>query len=233
MGLDGVELVMEVEDRFAVELPDDEVSRIRTVADLAAIVIARLPRGQNVCPTARMFYVIRRLLVADAGVRRNDVRPDSPLDKLIPSNRPRIWRQLRRQESKLPKLEVSERVDATLRGLAVLFIIAAVGAFAVVWYYYDVLLALLAPIGLLVLYAWCRNYVEFRFGSRWPQGVVNVGDLARVIAPFDATHGSPGQRLLVQMRVVEEVRRLTAEQLGLPLDKVKPESDFVKDLKID
>ncbi len=45
MGLDGVELVMAVEDRFGVKLPDSECSHVRTVADLAALVIAKLPRA--------------------------------------------------------------------------------------------------------------------------------------------------------------------------------------------
>ena len=39
-----------------------------------------------------------------------------------------------------------------------------------------------------------------------------------------------GQRLLWQQQVLEEVRLLTAEFLGLSLDKVKPESRFVEDL---
>lgn len=45
MGLDAVEIVMEIEDHFHVKLPDIELHQIRTVADLAALVVSHLPKG--------------------------------------------------------------------------------------------------------------------------------------------------------------------------------------------
>ncbi len=48
MGLDGAEIVMEIEDQFEIQLPDDEESRFKTVGDLHQIVIAKLiEKGQQ------------------------------------------------------------------------------------------------------------------------------------------------------------------------------------------
>lgn len=47
MGLDAVEIVMEIEDHFNVELPDFELHQLRTVADLAALVTRRVPGSEE------------------------------------------------------------------------------------------------------------------------------------------------------------------------------------------
>lgn len=67
-------------------------------------------------------------------------------------------------------------------------------------------------------------------GWRSPREVETVGDLVRIVAPLDWPRGGAGARLLMQHRVLEEVREITSRELGVPLEKVKPESEFVKDL---
>ena len=43
----------------------------------------------------------------------------------------------------------------------------------------------------------------------------------------------PGTEPLSQQQILDEVRRLTASTLGIPLDQVHPDSDLVRDLRID
>lgn len=42
MGLQGVELVMDVEDAFGIQIPDDVASEVRTVGQLNGVVLSRL-----------------------------------------------------------------------------------------------------------------------------------------------------------------------------------------------
>ena len=42
MGLDGVEIVMDVEDHFGITIADGEAEQIRTVGELLALIQARL-----------------------------------------------------------------------------------------------------------------------------------------------------------------------------------------------
>ncbi len=45
--LDLLELVMELEDRYGVRIPDEEASRILTVGQAADYVAARVPQGAS------------------------------------------------------------------------------------------------------------------------------------------------------------------------------------------
>jgi acyl carrier protein len=45
--LDLVELVMELEDRYGIRIPDEEAARIKTVGQAADFVAARVPSGAS------------------------------------------------------------------------------------------------------------------------------------------------------------------------------------------
>jgi hypothetical protein len=60
MGLDAVELVMEVEDRFEIFIWDEDASKIRTVGDLVTLVEARIAVTRaKICPTLEAFLGLR------------------------------------------------------------------------------------------------------------------------------------------------------------------------------
>jgi hypothetical protein len=88
MGLDTVELVMEMEDRFGISIPDEDASRMVTVGDTLDYIVRklqhRLPGGEDRCPSQRAFYRLRRDLVAAYGVPPRSVRPGSRIGALIP-----------------------------------------------------------------------------------------------------------------------------------------------------
>lgn len=231
MGLDAVELVMEVEDRFNVKLADSECSRVRTVADLAALVISRLPRPSGICPTARTFFELRSQMVNGAGVERRLVRPKARLETLFPSGLRRPWRMLRMANPRLPRLVASSAVDTAIMWATAIGVFVSVAVVGVTWARFGAVAGVVAFLLVAVaMVTFLRTSKEV--GWRLPPGVETVGDVVRLIAPIAVAHGSPGERLLAQQRVLAEVRRITSLQLGLPLEKVQPESDFVKDLGV-
>lgn len=231
MGLDSVELVMDVEDRFNITLPDVALGRVRTVADLAAIVISRLPRSSEVCPTASEFYRLRKVLVEHGALDRRAIRPGTRLRDLFPRGLRRPWRSLRRVERRLPSLEVPARLDTLLLWGTGTTMLIGVGAVALFWAKmgaYGGAAGLVLLLGLVVALV----LLPARFASCLPAGVQTIGDLARLLAPEENCQGTLGDRLIAQQRVLDEVRAITAAQLGLPLEHVRPESEFVRDLDL-
>ena len=86
MGLDTVELVMEIEDEFGFQMSDHDAELIQTCGQLSAYVVARVkpdPLGRTLCPTARAFYFLRRELMAQVPLPKRSLRPGTKLRDVL------------------------------------------------------------------------------------------------------------------------------------------------------
>ena len=71
MGLDTVELVMEIEQAFDISIPDDRASRMLTVGDVYEFILEKTgdTLQSNTCLKAAAFYELRRHVERSAVVR--------------------------------------------------------------------------------------------------------------------------------------------------------------------
>jgi len=230
MGLDLVELVMTVEDRFNVRLPDAECSRVCTVADLAVLVISKLAKPQGICPTARAFYAFRRLLVSEAGLERRKVTPSTPLTQLFSANTRRTWKTLRSQDGRIPRLVVPASMDMILLVMISIFASTFLLFWPVLWASLGGCAAptIAAMAGLTGVVVVSKLLATLAFA--FPANVRTVGDVVRQMVPVELHATGYGKRLAAEQRVLDEVREITANILGVPLEKVRADSSFVKDL---
>jgi hypothetical protein len=91
MGLDSVELIMEVETAFDIRISDPEAEKIITVGDLYETVwkyIRQEPDGR--CTSQMLFYMIRRKMVESLELARNNITLDASPDLLFES----AWKRL-------------------------------------------------------------------------------------------------------------------------------------------
>jgi hypothetical protein len=94
MGLDTVELVMRIEEEFSIDLPDWELSSVRTVGDLYALVLSNLDTTPA-CLTSKAFYRTRRAMMDALNLPRRSIRPSTSLDPLLPSeSRIERWNEI-------------------------------------------------------------------------------------------------------------------------------------------
>ena len=107
MGLDGVELVLAIEEGFQIHIEDHEAERVSTVGDLYGLVVSKLGRDSKQCLTSAAFYRTRRGIVGALGVARREIRPSTNLESLLPkSGRRSMWQAIEaRVGLNLPKLE--------------------------------------------------------------------------------------------------------------------------------
>lgn len=95
MGLDGLEIVMETEATFGIEIPDAVAERLYTPGDLVDYVISQLATTpSDSCLTQQLFYRLRR------GFRRQlqdrGVTLDTEIRSLVPKSEwPDLWAAVR------------------------------------------------------------------------------------------------------------------------------------------
>ena len=80
MGLETVEILMEVEDHFDVSVPDEVAANCVTVADLQRVLVDLLVRKGRARPADLDDEVYRdlvRIIVDQTGLKASEVRPES------------------------------------------------------------------------------------------------------------------------------------------------------------
>ena len=244
MGLDVVELVMEVEDEFGIRISDADFEHVVTVADLERLVLLRVPSQQQTevlqssqpgCRSLRVFLGLRATLRDVVPSVPQRIRPSDSLEELLPAlNRQHYWKAWsRKTRVPLPSLRVPPVEDAILEFASKFFGLWAVAAFIVMTMLLTKLQgeAILAAGGafvvLLILAMFMAHLRNVWLPRLMPDGVATMGDLVRQLQP----HMMPDdQESFRGATVLERLRQIIHEQLSIPLDQIHPHSRFVDDL---
>ena len=85
MGLDGVEMVMEAEEAFAIAIANSEVEKIRTPRQFIDLIYNKLiPTHDATCLTQRAFYRMRGAMTRQLGIARNQITAETLLTSVFP-----------------------------------------------------------------------------------------------------------------------------------------------------
>jgi acyl carrier protein len=108
MGLDSVELVMTIEDKFGIEIPNDECEEIHRVQEFADSVFEKIKINPNEkCLSQIIFYRIRKAL-KEFGNEKQIITPNSIISEFLNgTDLDNDWKKL---EKKI-KLKLPELVD--------------------------------------------------------------------------------------------------------------------------
>ena len=235
MGMDLVELDMELEDRFGIELAGDDRRRFWTVADVVAGVRAKLGGTAPACPSVAEFVLVRELVREAAGDGRLRVRPSDRLaDRLTPRQRRELWRRLPdRLGGPPPRLE--SRGDAAVPGGLAAVVLAAPAA---LWVGSTFGPAAAGGVFAAVAggaSAWAGYQLTPAARVRPPWGWETAGDLARRLAVAAAARfppPGPAGRDPGHDAVFHAVRDVLVRSFAVPPDDVAPEARLVEDLQL-
>lgn len=215
MGLDGVELVMKVEESFGVTISDAEAVACDTPADVIALVLGKLHMiDQTGCVSQRGFYVLRRALTEILGIERRSVTLDLEIRSLVSEKSERaVWESL--------KLATKARSWPSLvrpRWIAVSLWMLTGG---VLLGLFLVLAPEFAWAGALL--AGCAGMLfTQRFKNRIPRMYSRVCDLVPFAITSAEISWSPDD-------VAWQVKQLVMDQLGLGEEEYREDGHFLHD----
>lgn len=236
MGLDTVELVMEVEEEFDVTVPDDGAETIRTVGDLYYWLVDRLgtPGVAGPCPSAAAFYRLRRVLIRQRAIPRDAIRPEARTADLLPEHdRRAAWDGLEYELGwRLPPLRLAGWINGTVAGLLLglppaTFALCALGRLPMQAFLTIFWLEFL--VGLLLF------LVGFRLSRpqavHLPPGCDTLGGLIGTsLALNRGVVGKQAAGTDARGDLWERLRRVVSEVAGIPPEQVTEDLDLIRDL---
>ena len=220
MGLDGVELLMAIEEDFELAIPDGDAEKLCTPNDIADYLMQRLGSPTDTkpysCLSQRQFYQLRRALMQEFGITRRQIRRQTPLHRLLPHPRTQ-WRQLSKAvDGSLPWLECAGPAKWLLNSVPLLTT------------------ALLLHAGIPP--GWTAALALLCWGMAW----IFIGPRLADRIPMTATVGSitsyvalPDRKNWSRQEILQRVMVITSEQLSIKLEQIRPEHRFVEDLGVD
>lgn len=240
MGLDGVEIVIEVEEAFGITISDQEAVGVVTVGDLYNLVerkTGRMPPKNAPCLSASTFRFVRSVALSLVGGGRSRIRPSDKLDSQFSKKVTRDqWAKFQESLSlKLPELVRPPWLETAIAAVAVVGGIFITG---VLVFSHAAWIAIPAgALGGLAIYV-IGYSLTTRFASRLPQKCVTFRDLtnallignAEVLSTRFHKFGSPA---VWNESLWLEVASIVARQLGISPELVTPHASFVADLGMD
>jgi hypothetical protein len=232
MGLDVVELVMDIEDEFGVDFTDEAAEHCHTVREVALYVyglIESRPLSAEICPSARRFHELRDRIESITPNRADALRPKSQVAEALPRGmRRRLWRTA---GFALPRLQLPTwgRVFVGLAGLGTFIV---VGVCFVVGLRIDASASIVLSGAIAIFLTIALYMAMFPARRELPDGINTLADLVRASLRVERKDGKWASGRPSFAEVLQRTRELASEQSGVPLEMVKPESNLFKDLEM-
>jgi len=236
LGLDAVEFVMAIEEKFRILISDQEAQELTTPRKLVDLVLTKVAeREQPSCLSSQAFYLLRRRGMDEFKLPRKAFSPDTPLDHIVPKRtRRESWDKLRKAVGAAVWPELC-RPRPLLNTAAVLVFIAFCSSAVVVGY--RVGSWRLAPVGALAgvavaVIAGCLVALATRpLKLAFPPGYQSTGDLVHFLVARNPELFQIEKDTWTRERVWCLVRDLIIKQTGVT--EFTEDSHFIKDIHLD
>jgi acyl carrier protein len=233
MGLDAVEIVMEVEKAFDIRLEDAEVENMLTPRDMIEVVMSKITQVEaEGCLTQRAFHLLRAALLLQLPTKRRDIAPQTRMADLAPRAHRKILLECLATELGTRPMPILVRPKWLVHLLVVCSIALGIAVAVLIfrhglWEHRGALFftAIITALGtgFLARAATCACCFEF------PPQAATMGDLSRWILAhkMNLVSSTPGK--WTREQVAARIRDITIEQLGCA-KAYREDASFVQDL---
>ena len=233
MGLDSVEILVNVENAFGITISNYEAEKIATVGDIHNLVWRTLQGRQSIrCKTQQLYYKFRYTLATKFNVPKDAIELDASLNEIFPAtNRRLLYRKLEKEmQLQLPPLALSFGWVTVLRITGGVLIIGTlvISLVMVIRYNYTRWLYLLPVLGIL-LTNFFSNLLDAVRTVFWPD---LLSDFTREVLKLN--YSTLIQENGANQKEVEQViDHIIADIAGVDIKEVTPEKHLGNDLGID
>ncbi|QDV23104.1 acyl carrier protein [Aureliella helgolandensis] len=233
MGLDVVELVMEIEEAFGISLPDDRAGKMLTVGDVYEFILektADTTLKSSTCLTAAAFYQLRRHL-RSLGLPHSKVRPKTKLERAIPLlGRRSYWLTLSsRMDLQFPRLGRPSWLALVNCMLVAIVVSASFLGFA----QQGVLVGIFAAVVSGVICSAILMFLTSPFAIYPASNCVTIRDLVTNLVAINYNTLATRYSTRNPTDVWTALQLIVVEQLGVDRNAVVPHARFIQDLGAD
>ena len=239
MGLDSVELVLEIEEQFGIELKDEEVTTTNTPRKVGDLVFSKLKAtDESICQSQRAFYILRNAFIKIFKLDRKSITPDMKFRNLIPETREKdIWQQIKLAVAarNWPKLS---RPLWMLRLFTLIKIVIFFGTiFAWIYYAHDnihvyhhylslIIFAMFFGCLLVIVFEKIAEYLTIDSTLYIPSEFNSIRDIIPYVITSEHIKWTREQ-------VSERLKIIIMDVLPVSESDYTEDSDFVKDFNLD
>lgn len=229
MGLDAIELVMDVEDHFGISIQNSEAAHVRSVGDLVALIQSRIDAAHAAtCPTLSSFLRLRSCVREITNDDQLRIRTDTQIiDALTRTERQRLWKHLGDLLGSAPP---GLRRPPAMRKLLLFLVLAAIIS-AIVFAALMDLAILPLTLALAAIITIVLHFLTVPFRVNPPDGLTTFGAIAQRISGMTVATKRLHLRSLDE--ILDELKPIVADALGVRQSKVVPTARFIEDLGMD
>ena len=225
MGLDIVELVLEIEDEFDIHLPDSDMEVIRTPYDLATYIYEKLSNPENdKCRSQVGFYKLRKKFMDGFGLKKEELSPDTNLQELLGEDIRSKWKQL------VETLEYGQHIPSLIldkKYIFPIFILAFILSIST-YLFYNIDIIEVIPIFIFIfIFVFLLSTVLF--ANIIPDKHSKLSSLIKYTGTFSGYSGNY-YRYNSKEKILKRVIEISSYQLNVSIDDIKPNSRYVEDL---
>ena len=229
MGLDGVEIVMKVEEAFDISIADEEAEKVLTPKALIELVEFKVATVElSVCLTHRAFNLLRHYMFEQRGLPRSRITPKTKMDGLVPrSARKNFLQELAAHigaDAKPPKLVRPAKLICLLAAACL-----ATGAYLGVRFGASVENGIVIALFTAVGCAFPANFLTKPLYLSFPKEAATAGELARWIRRHKPGLANCSQRAWTRAEIANTVRGIVVDVLNCS-DQYEEDARFIQDL---
>jgi acyl carrier protein len=233
MGLDTVELVMEIEEAFDISIPDDRASNMLTVGDVFEFILEKTADStlkSSTCLSAAAFYDLRRQM-RSLGLSHSEIRPKTKLERVIPLiGRRTYWQTLSsRMDLRFPRLGRPSWLALLNCMLVAIVAYASFLGFAP----QNVVAGIFAAVALGIISAVTLIFLTQPFAIYPASTCSTIRDLVTNLVAMNYNTLATRYSTRNPTDVWNALQLIVAEQLGVDRSAVVPHARFVQDLGAD